>query len=192
MMKLWQNVYNLCKVYKNCGNSTVACNYLAKIANATEMMMIERAKTSKNKNFLLTQHFPSVGGKLLHEFKQNRINMNISEMETIWMAYGHDHEQECDGYVDNDRNGTCELIRTGGGGGCCNEGTLRGFYVIGFDDNKNMIQPLKITDPLLTCEYPCHNLYGTKGDDSIEHAFEICCHTIDSDMDCSLFDLARC
>merc|ERR1712228_1150198 len=141
------------ELFANCNGTDIGCNYLFKIANSTQTMMLERAQQSQNSNFLLVQHFPSVGADTLNKFKTKRAENASNINDIAWMAYGHLHSQQCDA---SDANGNCELIRTGGGGGCCNEETLRGFYVIGFDDNKNMIQPMSITDERLTCKYPCN------------------------------------
>lgn len=39
---------------------------------------------------------------------------------SVLSAYGHTHEQECEGWADN---GQCNVLRTGSGCGCC-EGDL--------------------------------------------------------------------
>ena len=47
------------ELFKNCGGSTsVGCGYLDKIRIASENMMIQRAKESKNKNFIIINHYP--------------------------------------------------------------------------------------------------------------------------------------
>eukprot|EP01084_Bolivina_argentea_P037474 69323_1 len=138
-------------VYQNCGGFTTGCNYLAKIANASENMMVERAKTSDASNILIMQHYPGEYKRLSSLFKDNRVN--TSNDDIVWSIFGHAHVQKCD-HTD-ERSGECDAILSGGGGGCCMEKSLRGFYVIGFNENGEMIQPLKFNDPSISCEYPC-------------------------------------
>eukprot|EP01083_Nonionella_stella_P207332 753322_1 len=143
------------QLFADCGGSTsVGCGYLGKIKAAGEAMMVQRAKTSTNKNFLITQHYPGVGVDLVNEFVKNR-NSNLLNYEQITAAYGHTHSQQCDASTTNGNGKLCYGIMTGGGGGCCGESTRRGFYVMGFDSNKTMIQPLSISDPSISCWYPC-------------------------------------
>merc|ERR1712154_592033 len=96
-------------------------------------------------------------------------------------AYGHTHKQECERM---DENKECDAILTGGGGGCCSTDTLRGFFVIGFDEDKNMIQPLKIDDDAISCKYPCNAKIND--DDVIKSNFFHCCSTSHG-KSCQLF-----
>ena len=60
-------------------------------------------------------------------------------------------KQNCDGYgEDVNGNQICNLVLSGGGGGCCDEKEYEydraGFYVLGFDDNANLVQLYDIFD----------------------------------------------
>lgn len=47
-------------------------------------------------------------------------------------AYGHTHDQKCDG---RSADGVCTDLLTGGGGGCCGpEVNLAGFTAVALDD----------------------------------------------------------
>ena len=49
------------QLFADCGGSTsVGCGYLGKIKAASESMMVQRAKVSQNKNFMITQHYPGL------------------------------------------------------------------------------------------------------------------------------------
>eukprot|EP01084_Bolivina_argentea_P237536 399194_1 len=173
------------KVFKNCGNEKIGCNYLQKIANASEQMMIQRAASSNNSNFIISQHYPSQGSRLLNTFKANRKNNGKNDI--IWSIFGHTHKQEC---VHKNGN-VCDEIMTGGGGGCCVDFTLRGFYVIGFDEDGNMIQPLEFNDPAISCEYPCGQQLSAN--DVIQRGLETCCNTMDvGGIDCNIFQQNKC
>eukprot|EP00483_Globobulimina_turgida_P000990 UN00992 len=175
--------------YKSCNDShKIGCDYLARMTNASETMMLDRAKVSESTNFLISQHYPSEGKKLVDDFKS--VRGAKAKNDLIWSAFGHTHAQKCD----RTYNGACDAILTGGGGGCCSEHTLRGFYVIGFDADKRMTHPYKYNDPLLSCQYPC----GTKFTDQeiIESTFDHCCYEEsfgeNVNFDCSIFDLSKC
>ena len=109
-----------------------------------------------------------------------------NKVTTAYSAYGHTHEQKCER---TDKNGACDSILTGGGGGCCSSDTLRGFFVIGFDKDKNMIQPLKIDDSQISCKYPCSA--DITEEEMIQSNFFHCCHTSHG-QDCELYDLSKC
>ena len=159
------------------------------MANASEDMMVQRAKTSTNSNFLIIQHYDKRGDVVLEKFQTNRndmnnININKNKNDIVYSAYGHDHVQQCDNYSSY----ACQLIRTGGGGGCCHEDTLRGFFPISFNDNKEMIQEYDIQDSLLTCQYPCN----TTIDNMLELEIDTCCNHIgDHGVDCTKYDLNK-
>ena len=151
------------KTFDNCspnGNYIngieIGCNYLSKINNASESLLIDRAKTSDNHNFIIMQHYPQQSSRILSLFTHNRANTTINNNnDRIWSVFGHSHKQECRGH---DKYGSCNEILSGGGGGCCIfEETIRGFYVIGFDNNGTIIQPYSIDDPNISCMYPCIN-----------------------------------
>ncbi len=76
-----------------------------------------------------------------------------SKNERVWSIFGHTHYQGCKG---KDSNGDCDNILTGGAAmGSGGDEELKGFYVIGFDENKRMTQPYSFDDPLISCVYPC-------------------------------------
>ena len=153
-------------------------------------MMTDRAKYSTNKNFIISQHYPGIGNDLLDEFVKYR-NQTDLPYEMIVSAYGHTHSQQCDKYYDTQYGKLCINIMTGGGGGCCSENTRRGFYVLGFDENKHMISPIDIDDDSISCQYPC----GADIDETEIKQLEIdtCCHTQDDvSIVCKDVDLSQC
>lgn len=174
------------QTYKDCNDSSkIGCDYLGKMRDASEKMMIDRAKNSKNSNFLLSQHYPNNGKRLVNDFTSHR--GSDADNDRVWSIFGHTHYQACQG---TNSNGDCDEILTGGAAmGAGGDEALKGFYVIGFDKDKNMIQPYKFNDPLISCEYPC----GTNPtpEKIMEMEFEDCCYT-DDGIDCHRFDLSKC
>ena len=114
-------------VWKNCeengqgisNGKKVGCNYLGKINNASEAMLLQRAKMNNgNTNILISQHYPGQGKRLVDTYKAN-INQNADNY-TVWSIYGHTHNQKCDRTYTKNNETICDAIMTGGGGGCCN------------------------------------------------------------------------
>ena len=86
----------------------------------------------------------------------------------------------------------CDSILTGGGGGCCSDVSLRGFFVIDFDENGQMAQPYKYDDSTISCEYPCRADFSQLTPKEIEQSkFEHCCHLYEEEK-CSMFDMSQC
>eukprot|EP01084_Bolivina_argentea_P202078 345320_1 len=138
--------------FDGCGNDnngTIGCGFLGKMRDASEKMMKERAATSNNTNFLIVNHYEAETQQgLLNDFNAARSGSDGTDY-IAWSAAGHAHIQQC---ITQDANGECSNILTGGGGtGSTND--LHGFFVIGFDENKKMIQPYKINDPTISCDF---------------------------------------
>eukprot|EP01084_Bolivina_argentea_P008008 14986_1 len=140
--------FNGCGNNENDHNGTIGCAFLGKMRDSTENMMRSRANTSNNTNFLIVEHYEAeTQTMLLNEF--NNAVSDKNKEYIVWSLAGHAHIQQCIHY--NNKN-QCDTILTGGGGtGSTND--LHGFFVIGFDENKNMIQPYKITDPQISCNF---------------------------------------
>merc|ERR1712228_756567 len=110
--------------------------------------------------------------------------------DTVWTVFGHSHVQQCNGH--DAVSGECNVILSGGGGGCCLEHSLRGFYVIGFNDEGRMIQPFMFNDTALSCQYPCDDRIEMTAEYMMGAGFETCCNTKDANIDCKLYDLKQC
>ena len=95
-----------------------------------EALLVARAKVTKAKTVVIIQHYPSEGARLKAAFESARGDKEVG----VLSAYGHTHNQLCQG-----RNsvGQCDVIMTGGGGGCC-EGDLKhsfaGFTAVALQD----------------------------------------------------------
>ena len=150
---------------------------------------MERAEASNASNIVIMQHYPEQARRLKDLWNKHRAE-GRKEGDTVWTVFGHAHIQKCNGY--DSESGACDEILSGGGGGCCMERSLRGFYVIGFDDDGNMIQPLPFNDTAISCPYPCDESVELSPQFMIEQGFETCCHTHDAAINCALYDLKLC
>eukprot|EP01084_Bolivina_argentea_P202079 345322_1 len=174
--------------FKDCGFSQkTGCDYLKKIQTATELNMKQRANVSNNNNFMIIQHYS--GGQLQKfndQFKSIRGN---DKDYRVWGAAGHTHTQLC---MHNDTtNGVCDQIRTGGGG-TGNVNDIHGFYVIGFDENKQMIQPYQFDDPLISCMPPCGQGEPYTDEEKLKANFYYCCTDPDEADLCNIYDTSKC
>jgi hypothetical protein len=181
------------QTYKSCNDSSkIGCAYLGEMRDASEDMMLARARSSTHSNFMLMQHYPQNGKRLPDSFASHRPSSATDDL--IWSFYGHTHKQECV----RTSKGACDVVLTGGGGGCCGEDTLRGFYVIGFDSQSRMTQPYSIDDPLISCKYPCKRNFAQEFTEQeiLQSMYGHCCYRVNDDGDrdesCDMFDLTQC
>jgi hypothetical protein len=171
--------------FKDCDKSQkTGCNYLGRMKTAAQNMMNERANVSNNTNFMIVNHYAGHGAGL----RTNFIKARGSQKYVAWTAGGHSHAQEC---MAEDSNGVCIQIKSGGGGH--GGGTqLHGFYVIGFDENKKMIQPFKFNDPRISCTPPCGE--SVTEEDILQSNFYNCCFDQQDGEGtlCQFYDLDKC
>jgi len=168
---------------KNVKSSDAKCKYMETMNDACEEMMQNRSKHSNASNFMLIQHYAGKTKEVIESF--NKVRKQTDKDDLVWAAGGHSHYQQCISEV----NGVCEAIQTGGGGHGSPD-LLKGFFVIGFDKNKKMVQPYKIDDSSITCHKPCGE--NITKQDILESNFWNCCHDSDEAKFCHLYDLKKC
>eukprot|EP00930_Biecheleria_cincta_P025481 TRINITY_DN18146_c0_g1_i1.p2 TRINITY_DN18146_c0_g1~~TRINITY_DN18146_c0_g1_i1.p2 ORF type:complete len:195 (-),score=30.91 TRINITY_DN18146_c0_g1_i1:63-647(-) len=114
-----------------CGGVAVSAAFLQKVAEAGRALLVERARAGTARTVLILQHYPGLCGREIFEQALPAWRKDVQ----ILCAYGHVHEQRCEGF---DAAGRCTNILTGGGGGCCApEVSLAGFTAVHLDDNGN-------------------------------------------------------
>ena len=88
---------------------------------------------------MIIQHYPSEGARLKSAFEGALGGKSVS----VLSAYGHTHNQVCQG---TNAAGQCDLIMTGGGGGCC-EGDLKvnyaGFTAVALQEDGSFTSDLE-------------------------------------------------
>merc|ERR1719389_748900 len=77
-----------------------------------------RGEQTSASTVLLMQHYPP--NKLDVMGKFNNALQNSGKQARLISAYGHDHDQFCEGWDDQDQP-QCNVIKTGSGGGCCDD-----------------------------------------------------------------------
>jgi hypothetical protein len=134
---------------ENCGGVDKTCRKLWDIRQAGMDLILDRAKNSPAKNVIITNHYstgssgtyagpePVDHGNACKELRDHFTQNSSTQNQTVMCAGGHDHAQGCH-QTDNDAG--CLNILSGGGGGCCSPdvSAVNGFYVVKFDENRNM------------------------------------------------------
>jgi hypothetical protein len=108
-------------------------------------LIAKRAKTTSNKNVIITSHYPSKqyhskGSRDLRDDFIANVPSKDKNSKTVVIAGGHVHSTGCQKLSSNKK--LCLAILAGGGGGSCHNDDPpvkgNGFYVVNFDKNKNM------------------------------------------------------
>ncbi len=99
-------------VLNTCGGRGSVQGFLGMMADSGEELLRCRAQKGSASTVVIINHFPGVGKKLMDIFDSALGGRQVD----VLSAYGHAHQQQCDG---RNTKGQCDLIMTGGGGGCC-------------------------------------------------------------------------
>jgi hypothetical protein len=95
-----------------CGGAAEVVNFLSRIRTSGEDLLRQRARQGTAKTTVILQHYPELGNSTRQLFEDA-----LSGRQTkVIGAYGHAHDQMCMG---RDASGNCDMVLTGGGGGCC-------------------------------------------------------------------------
>lgn len=81
------------KADANCSGQAISQDFLEKIAQSGEDLVIERAKQNTAGTILLLQHYP---GKCPRETFENALPASRKEKVKVLCAYGHEHTQGCE------------------------------------------------------------------------------------------------
>lgn len=108
------------QMFATCGGQGSVAGFLGMIKQSGEDLLVDRAKKGKATTVLIINHYPGIGSDLKNKFQGAAGGRKVN----VLSAYGHTHQQQCDG---RNSAGQCDLIMTGGGGGCCSS-DLRGNY----------------------------------------------------------------
>lgn len=114
-----------CKV---CGGTGNIQKFLNQKKGEGEGYMDQRAKSTSATTVAIIQHYPN--SDLAHGYK-SRFEKNNGNKAKVLSAYGHTHDQICQG----DRTRGCDVIMTGGGGGYVDSGKNLGFTAVHLTDD---------------------------------------------------------
>jgi hypothetical protein len=137
-----------------CGGQGNIQNFLSGRKAAGESFLDERARTSTAKTALIMQHYDgSTGADYKNRFGSAQQAAGLPQT-AILSAFGHAHDQQCQG---SGANG-CDVILTGGGGGW-RGGTYFGFTAVHLKDDGGFETVLETSEVRFTqgsCSYLTH------------------------------------
>jgi hypothetical protein len=145
---------------RRCGGLGKIQDFLNSKKAAGESYLDERARSSTAKTTLIMQHYDGgIGANYKQRFESNRANA----ANRVLSAYGHAHDQVCQG----SRTDGCDVILTGGGGGWPGGGYF-GFTAVHLTDDGGFLTKLETPEVRFTqnsCAYLGANVTSTSNDE---------------------------
>lgn len=112
-----------------CGGESGVKDFLWSIAESGKELLKERARRGTARTTVIVQHYPQHGQAVKDLFDETA--REVGRLSSVLSAWGHDHDQAC---VGRDASGNCNMVLTGGGGGCC-MGEYGGFTAVHLTDD---------------------------------------------------------
>jgi hypothetical protein len=112
------------RAFARCGGRKVVEAFLNAVEQASMDLLVRRAREGTARTVVLLQHYP---GQCRREAFLDALPEERRGLVRVLCAYGHVHDQKCEGW---DSEGTCDTVMTGGGGGCCNRDVQAGFTAV--------------------------------------------------------------
>eukprot|EP01062_Namystynia_karyoxenos_P006873 TRINITY_DN123_c1_g1_i1.p1 TRINITY_DN123_c1_g1~~TRINITY_DN123_c1_g1_i1.p1 ORF type:complete len:408 (+),score=83.98 TRINITY_DN123_c1_g1_i1:169-1392(+) len=139
------------KAFAACGGEGTVSDFLGKVGRSGEDLLRERAAKGSASTVVIIQHYPSRGDAVKQIFDGA---VPSGRKVTSVSAFGHTHDQQCQR---TNSFGQCDLILTGGGGGCCQDdldhNTFAGFTAIHLTDGENGGYTADLTSPGVRLEH---------------------------------------
>ena len=118
------------QAFSKCGGTAPVASFLQKVGAAGSTLLAQRARNGTATTTLIIQHYP---GQCSRDVFEDALPASRKNNSRVICAYGHTHDQKCNG---EDEDGTCNDVLTGGGGGCCGpEVNLAGFTSVFLKDD---------------------------------------------------------
>lgn len=144
------------QVFNSCGGQANTESFLNLVKQSGEDMLRCRAQLGTASTVVILQHYPG-SGKQVKDIFDNDVptNRTVSSIS----AYGHAHQQHCDG---RNAGGQCDLILTGGGGGCCSSDIYGGFTAVHLTDDGGFTSDVESGDVLVGgCAWSAEDIVET-------------------------------
>eukprot|EP00931_Biecheleriopsis_adriatica_P053086 TRINITY_DN3100_c0_g1_i1.p1 TRINITY_DN3100_c0_g1~~TRINITY_DN3100_c0_g1_i1.p1 ORF type:complete len:623 (-),score=92.88 TRINITY_DN3100_c0_g1_i1:341-2209(-) len=119
--------------------------FMRGVSEAGKELLRERARNGTANTTVILQHYPGACQKDIFEAAL------AGRQTKVLCAYGHVHDQKCEG---NDSSGNCNMVLTGGGGGCCGNHRA-GFTAVHLTDDGGFVTDLRSPDVSLPADN-CH------------------------------------
>lgn len=140
-------------VCSRCGGQNNVANFLNSKKSAGESYLDERASSTRAKTALIMQHYDyghGISGNVGDYYKKRFESKNGGRTQVL-SAYGHSHDQKCEG----SRAHGCDVILTGGGGGW-KGGAYFGFTAVHLTDDGGYMTTLETSEVRISqhsCSY---------------------------------------
>jgi len=119
------------QAFQRCGGPEVVRQHMTRVGEAGRALLEERARIGTASTVVILQHYP---GMCMRDAFLAAVPPARRGAVRVLCAYGHVHDQRCDGR--DPVTGTCNSVLTGGGGGCCaEEGGVAGFTAVHLEDD---------------------------------------------------------
>eukprot|EP00440_Ansanella_granifera_P071729 gb/GFBE01077842.1/.p1 GENE.gb/GFBE01077842.1/~~gb/GFBE01077842.1/.p1 ORF type:complete len:402 (+),score=54.84 gb/GFBE01077842.1/:1-1206(+) len=132
-----------------CGGRWNVERFMNEVAEAGRDLLRQRARHGSAKTVLILQHYPGLCQRDIFEAE-----LPAGRQVKVLCAYGHAHWQQCDG---RDISGNCNMVLTGGGGGCCApQVSHAGFAAVSLTDDggfRTDVESDQVTLPYGTCAW---------------------------------------
>jgi len=112
------------RAFARCGGRGAVEAFLGAVEQASMDLLSRRAREGTARTVVLLQHYP---GQCRKEVFLEALPEQRRGLVRVLCAYGHVHDQKCEGW---DSEGACDTVMTGGGGGCCNLDVQAGFTAV--------------------------------------------------------------
>jgi len=99
------------EAFRLCGGRGHVAAFLRLVREAGRELLVQRARNGTARTVVILQHYPGHCQREAFEAA-----LPPGRRVRVLCAYGHVHEQRCDGW---DAGGSCDTVLAGGGGGCC-------------------------------------------------------------------------
>lgn len=120
--------------------------FMNRVRRAGTKLLRERARKGNASTTIILQHYPGGCQKDVFEAAARRVGRTTR----VLCAYGHVHDQKCEG----SEHGTCNMVMTGGGGGCCGNHRA-GFTAVHLTEDGGFTTDLDSSEVSLSASH-CH------------------------------------
>jgi len=134
------------EAFRKCHGREHVAAFMRKVGEAGTRLLRERARNGTANTTVTLQHYPGSCQKDVFE----AIAREAGRITRVLCAYGHVHDQKCEGWEE----GTCNMVLTGGGGGCCGNHRA-GFTAVHLTEDGGFITDLESDDVSLPASR-CH------------------------------------
>jgi len=137
------------QAFNACGGEGEVWNFLDRVYHSGRALLRERARVGTARTVLIIQHYPGACQKEVFEDA-----LPPDRQVNVLCSYGHVHLQQCEGL---DIHGQCNMILSGGGGGCCEpEISKAGFAAVSLTDDggfRTDVSSSEVSMPVGSCHW---------------------------------------